>query len=89
MAALLYLVFVIPGALGARFGIGALRRLPLHTYRNRPVRSLWLDTFDRFSAPSEARYVWPELEPWFAEAGLVVEAAREDAGWYVVARKPA
>ena len=27
-------------------------------------------------------------EPWFADAGLVVEAARDETGWFVLARRP-
>lgn len=88
IAFVLYATVVVPGQLGARLGIPRLARLPLHTYRKRPLRSLWLDTFDRLSAPLEHRYMWPELEPWFERAGLHVEAARESAGWFIVARKP-
>lgn len=80
LAAALYVAFVIPGRW--------VPSLPLGTYRNQPVRSLWLDTFDRLSAPLENRYVWDDLEPWFHEQGLVVESAREDAGWFILARKP-
>ena len=47
----------------------------MSTYRDKPFRSLVLDTFDRLSAPVEHRYIWAELEPWFADAGLVVDAA--------------
>jgi len=87
VAAALYAGVVVPGDLGARLGIRQLAGLPLHTYRRKPLRSLWLDTFDRLSAPLERRYVWSELEPWFAAAGMKVEAVREDAGLYIVARK--
>lgn len=88
IALFLYLGFVAPGALGDRFGLKHLQSLPLQTYRRRPFRSLWLDTFDRLSAPTEARYVWTDLKHWFDEAGLNVEAVREDAGWFVFASKP-
>ena len=87
VAAALYVGVVLPGDLGARLGISRLAGLPLHTYRRKPLRSLWLDTFDRLSAPLERRYVWSELEPWFAAAGMKVETVREDAGLYIVARK--
>lgn len=87
VAALLWLTLVVPGALGDRFRIRRLSSLPMHTYRGKPFRSLWLDTFDRLSAPLEHRYLWSELEPWFDEAGLEVVAVRDDAGFYVVARK--
>ncbi len=88
IAAALYVGVVVPGELGDRFSLTALRRLPMDAYRGKPFRSLVLDTFDRLSAPVEHRYVWPELEPWFADAGLVVEAARDETGWFVLARKP-
>ncbi len=88
LAALLTALFVVPGAVGERTGIQFLRHLPLATYRGKPLRSLWLDTFDRLSAPVEHRYRWPELAGWFGRAGLTVTSVREDAGWYVVARKP-
>ena len=58
-------------------------------YRGKPFRSLFLDTFDRLSAPVEHRYVWDELAPWFADEGLVVDAVREEAGWFVLATRPA
>lgn len=88
LAATLYAAFVIPGRIGARYGIAPLTRLPLHSYRGRPLRNLWLDTFDRLSAPLERRYVWSELEPWFQRSGLRVESVRDDAGFYIVAAKP-
>lgn len=88
IALVLYASVVVPGRVGDKVKSRRLQSLPLKTYRGRPLRSLWLDTFDRLSAPLERRYVWAELEPWFAEAGLHVLAAREDAGWFVVAEKP-
>jgi SAM-dependent methyltransferase len=88
IAAILQVAFVLPGALGDRRRVRALSRLPLQAYRRRPVRSLWLDTFDRLSAPLEVRYVWSEIEPWFLDAGLEVVAVRDDAGLFVVARRP-
>jgi SAM-dependent methyltransferase len=83
----LYFGFVLTGKLGDRLGIRALSSLPLQTYRGRPLRSLWLDTFDRLSAPVENRYVWADLEAWFRDTGTNVVAAREDAGWFVLCRK--
>lgn len=87
LAVLLYLCLVWPGRLGDVVSMKRLGRLPLQTYRGRPLRSLWLDTFDRLSAPLEKRYVWAEIEPWFRRAGLEVEAVREDAGLIVLARR--
>lgn len=87
IAAVLYALFVLPGRLGGRHFV-ALDRLPLGTYRGKPPRSLWLDTFDRLSAPIEHRMHWADLEPWFAGAGLDVLATRDDAGWFVLGRRP-
>jgi SAM-dependent methyltransferase len=87
IAAVLWLTLVGPGRLGERIGIPALRDLPMHTYRRSPFRSLWLDTFDRLSAPIEHRYVWSDLAPWFEQAGLDVVSMRDDAGFYVVATR--
>jgi SAM-dependent methyltransferase len=87
IAAVLEVVVVGPGLWGQRRGIAALSRLPMSTYRDKPFRSLVLDTFDRLSAPVEHRYVWAELEPWFAGAGLVVDAARDETGWFVLAHR--
>ncbi len=87
IAAALELGVVRPGRWGQRRGIVALSRLPLSTYRDKPFRSLVLDTFDRLSAPVEHRYVWAELEPWFARSGLEVDAARDETGWFVLAHR--
>ncbi|HEX7442928.1 MAG TPA: class I SAM-dependent methyltransferase [Acidimicrobiales bacterium] len=84
----LYAAVVAPGRYGERKGISVLADLPMAAYRGKSIRSLVLDTFDRLSAPVEHRYVWDELAPWFDEANVVVEAARDEAGWFVLARKP-
>ena len=84
---LLYLTFVLPGRLGEALRIPGMRSLPLHAYRQRPVRSLWLDTFDRLSAPIEHRYLLSDVEPWFERAGLRIEAARDDAGLFILGRR--
>jgi len=90
VAAALYFGVVRVGAWGERVGVGPLSRLPMAGYRGKPFRSLFLDTFDRLSAPVEHRYVWEELAPWFAEEGLVVDAVRDEAGWFVLShRSPA
>ncbi|HEU5002979.1 MAG TPA: class I SAM-dependent methyltransferase [Actinomycetota bacterium] len=88
IAGVLYAGLVLPGQLGDRYRVAALRGLPLQTYRAKPLRSLWLDTFDRLSAPIENRYTLDELRAWFTGAGMALEAARDDAGWFVVLRKP-
>ncbi|MDQ3964086.1 MAG: class I SAM-dependent methyltransferase [Actinomycetota bacterium] len=87
LAAFLYVTFVVPGWIGDRFTLRRLGELPLATYRGRPVRSLWLDTFDRLSAPLEHRYTSSELRTALLRAGLQIEKIREDAGWFVVARR--
>ena len=89
IAALLFATVVAAGRLGDAFGIRRLSALPMGTYRDKPFRSLVLDTFDRLSAPIEHRFTWAELAPWFADSGLVVDSARDDSGWFVVAHRPA
>jgi SAM-dependent methyltransferase len=89
IAAVLLATIVAPGRLGDVYGITRLSALPMRTYRDKPFRSLVLDTFDRLSAPIEHRFTWPELAPWFVESGLVVDTAREDSGWFIVAHRPA
>jgi len=88
IAALLYVGVVRLGAFGQRAGIARLAGLPMAGYRGKPLRSLVLDTFDRLSAPVEHRYLWEELAPWFDEEGLVVDAARDEGGWFVLAHRP-
>jgi SAM-dependent methyltransferase len=87
IAALLYGGVVLPGEYGDRRGVAGLAGLPMDAYRGKPLRSLVLDTFDRLSAPVEHRYVWKDLEPWFRQAGLVVDAARDETGWFILAHK--
>ena len=88
VAAALRVTFVTPGTWGDTWGVAWLKKLPLAVYRRRSFRALWLDTFDRLSAPVEHRYVWSDLEPWFAAEGLTVESVRDDAGFFIVARRP-
>jgi SAM-dependent methyltransferase len=87
IAGVLKILFVVPGEIGEKAKVPQLAALPLSTYRGKSFRSLWLDTFDRLSAPVEHRFSWPELEGWFNQAGMQVVSVIEDAGWYVVARK--
>jgi SAM-dependent methyltransferase len=88
IALFLHCCFVIPGHYGRRHGVNKLTWLPLSFYHGKPLRSLWLDTFDRLSAPIEHRYVWRELESWFTSAGLTVQSVREESGLFIVARRP-
>jgi SAM-dependent methyltransferase len=88
IAAAQWWMFVKPGEWGEDHGVGVLADLPMYAYRRKPFRSLVLDTFDRLSAPVENRYVWSELQPWFDDTGLVVDAARDDTGWFVLAHRP-
>lgn len=83
----LYLVFVLPGSVGEKIRVRMLTGLPLHSYRGKPLRSLWLDTFDRLSARIEHRYSRAELGSWFRREQVEVRALREDAGWFVVLQK--
>lgn len=87
LAALLYATVVVPGAFGDRRGVKRLSALPLDVYRGSPLRSLWLDTFDRLSAPVEHRYTWEEVSPWVGEAGLDVLAVRHWGGLVITCRK--
>jgi SAM-dependent methyltransferase len=88
MAVVLSFAVVRPGMIGDKRGIPVLAGLPMSAYRGKPFRSLELDTFDRLSAPVENRYVWSDLEPWFARAGMTVDAKRDEAGWFVLAHLP-
>jgi SAM-dependent methyltransferase len=87
VAACLYAGLVLPGRWADRGGPATLRRLPMGAYRGKPFRSLVLDTFDRLSAPVEHRYLWKDLEWWFPSAGMVVDSARDETGWFVLAHK--
>lgn len=87
IAAVLYGFVVWPGTLGDLFGIHALSGLPLTVYRKLPLRALWLDTFDRLSAPIEFRYVWRDVEPWFRDAGLEVLSIDTSTGLTILAKK--
>lgn len=88
VALALQALVVLPGRMGERSG-GRLSGLPLAPYRRRPFRSLWLDSFDRLSAPLEKRYVLSEVEPWFRHAGLTIESVSHNLGLTIVARRPA
>jgi SAM-dependent methyltransferase len=88
VAGLLYAGVVAPGRWGQQHGASSLAALPMYTYRDKPFRSLVLDTFDRLTAPVEHRYVWSELQQWFDETGVVVDSAREETGWFIVAHRP-
>lgn len=87
VAALLFGLIVLPGAAGDRRGVGTLADLPLEPYRRSPLRGLWLDTFDRLSAPLEHRYTWDDVRPWLDEAGLDVLVVRTWGGLMITARK--
>lgn len=92
LAAALYVSIVVPGTVGDRLDIERLASIPLATYRGRPLRSLWLDTFDRLSAPVEHRFTEPEARSLFTGCGLSVIACRSEpqlAGFVVLASKAA
>lgn len=91
IAAGLYVGLVLPGALGARLGWRRPAAWPLATYRGAPLRSLWLDTFDRLNAPVEHRYTAAEVERWFGDAGLAVTGVGDEAdlaGILVLGQRP-
>lgn len=88
LAAVLYAGVVLPGRVGEKRGWASLAGLPLDAYRGFPLRSLWLDTFDRLSAPVEHRYVLDEVRPWYEAAGLDIEAHHELGGLTILARRP-
>ena len=88
LAATLYAGVVLPGRLGARFGVRSLSALPLAFYRRLPLKALWLSAFDVLSAPLERRYLWPDIRPWFEDARLTVDSVRDDHGLVVMAHRP-
>ncbi len=78
-----------------RVGEGVVRRraarspdVPLAAYHGKPMRALWLDTFDRLSAPIEHRFLWDDIRPWYEDSGLVVECARQQSGLFILAHRP-
>ena len=87
MALLLYGAFVVPGAIAERRGWAVESSLPLRPYRRRSLRVLWLDTFDRLSAPVEHRYRPGEVIRWFTDGGFDVVAVREYAGIVVLGQR--
>jgi len=87
IAAALFAGVVVPGAIGERRRVKRLAALPLEVYRGSPVRSLWLDTFDRLSAPIEHRYTWEEVRPWVEAAELELLAFRRWGGLMITARR--
>jgi SAM-dependent methyltransferase len=91
LAAFLYGTVVVPGRLGDQVGARRLSALPLATYRGAPLRSLWLDTFDRLSAPLEARFTPSEVASMLDVCGLTVKAVRSNprlAGILALAAAP-
>jgi SAM-dependent methyltransferase len=84
----LYGGLVVGCAVASRLG-KPLDDFPLALYRHRPVRALWLDTFDRLSAPIERRFTFADVEPWFREAKLDVVSVSDRIGLLVVGRRPA
>jgi SAM-dependent methyltransferase len=88
LAVVLYAAFVVPGDVGVKWHVSPLKRFPLNAYRGKPVRALWLDTFDRLSAPVEFRYRWDDVAPWYEDAGLEIINVREWGGLMITARRP-
>jgi SAM-dependent methyltransferase len=88
LAFLMWLTVVRIGAAVARRRGDTGHRPLLATYHRKPMRSLWLDTFDRLSAPIEHRYVWEEIRPWYVHHGLVVDTVRDESGLFILAHRP-
>jgi SAM-dependent methyltransferase len=84
LALLLWLTVV---QVGARWRSNRVGARPLAAYHGKPMRALWLDTFDRLSAPIEHRYTWSDIRPWYEAQGLVVDKVREDCGLFVLAHQ--
>jgi glycosyltransferase involved in cell wall biosynthesis/SAM-dependent methyltransferase len=87
IALILWLTFVRFGAAIAQRWSAHGEAFPLAAYHGKPMRALWLDTFDRLSAPIEHRYVWDEVRPWYESNGLVVDQVRHDSGLFILAHR--
>ncbi len=87
-ALVLWLTVVRLGALVTSRRGPTASPLPLAAYHGMPMRSLWLDTFDRLSAPIEHRYLWEDVRPWYTHRGLAVDSVRDESGLFIVAHRP-
>jgi hypothetical protein len=65
---------------------GRTHCIVMSTYRDKPLPSLVLNVFDRLSAV-EYRYRWVDIGPWLAEAGRVVDRARDQTAGFVLAHR--
>jgi hypothetical protein len=74
------------GRWGRLRGIVALSLLPTGTYRDKPFSGLVVGASDRLGAAVEHN-VWAVFEPWFAEAGAVVNVVRDETGSFVPAHQ--
>jgi SAM-dependent methyltransferase len=83
---LAFLLWVTAVQAGAHWRSSAA--LPLAAYHGKPMRALWLDTFDRLSAPIEHRYTWSDIRPWYEARDLVVDKVRDQNGLFVLAHRP-
>ncbi len=57
-----------------------LSRLPMSTYRDKRLRRLDLNTFERLS---QRHHSWRQIETRFTDADLVVD----ETGWFVFAHR--
>jgi hypothetical protein len=76
----------VRGRWGRLRGIVALSLLPTGTYRDKPFSGLVVGATDRLGAGVEHN-VWAVFEPWFAEAGAVVNVVRDETGSFVTAHQ--
>jgi SAM-dependent methyltransferase len=87
VALFLWLTVVSVGSVMLKQRARTATVLPLAAYYGKPFRSLWLDTFDRLGAPIEHRYLWDEIQSWYDDTALVVDASRDESGFFILAHR--
>jgi 2-polyprenyl-3-methyl-5-hydroxy-6-metoxy-1,4-benzoquinol methylase len=83
LAALLYLIFVLPYRLARSYSFlrGLAETFPLKTYADYPFGVCVNDQFDRLSAPIEHRHTAGEIRAWFECAGFDEVIVHPNHGW--------
>jgi SAM-dependent methyltransferase/uncharacterized protein YbaR (Trm112 family) len=72
-----------------RFGARSLaRHLPLSFYRDKSLRLMVADAFDRFATPIEKRYSRRQIQDWLARYGFEVSFSDHEPYWVALARRP-